>query len=99
MVKVVNLRNDKYDVYIGRGGPFGNPFVIGKDGDRAEVIRKFRLYFAERLKEKEFRNAILALQNKVLGCYCAPLACHGDVIAEFIDKYISNKHFTGEHNV
>lgn len=40
--KVVNLRKEKYDVNIGRGSKWGNKFVIGRDGDRGEVIRKYR---------------------------------------------------------
>jgi hypothetical protein len=44
-IQVVNKRIDAFDVYIGRGSVWGNPFVIGKDGDRAEVIRKYEDYF------------------------------------------------------
>ncbi len=83
---VVNLKMGSYDAYIGRGSPFGNPFKIGKDGDRDEVIRKFRLYFKERLKDSTFKSMILALRGKRLGCYCAPLACHGDVIVAYLNK-------------
>lgn len=98
MTTVVNLRKSKYDVYIGRGSSFGNPFVIGKDGDRSEVIRKYRIYFADQLKDEKFRELVVTLHNKVLACYCAPLACHGDVIVEFLDKYIKNRH-TGDKHV
>ena len=38
---VVNLRKERFDVYIGRGSKWGNPFRIGADGDRVEVIRKY----------------------------------------------------------
>lgn len=41
ITKVVNLYKEPYDVYIGRGSPWGNPFVIGKDGDRKECIDKY----------------------------------------------------------
>jgi hypothetical protein len=83
---VVNLKIESYDAYIGRGSPFGNPFKIGKDGDREEVIRKFKHYFVERLKDQVFKKKLLELRGKRLGCYCAPLACHGDVIAGFLNK-------------
>jgi hypothetical protein len=68
-------------VYIGRGSPWGNPFVIGKDGDRAEVIAKFRVW-AEQAIGKEW---LAPLIGKDLICYCAPQACHGDVLIEMIE--------------
>jgi hypothetical protein len=42
---VVNLKREAYDVYIGRGSKWGNPFVIGPDGDRMEVLAKYREHF------------------------------------------------------
>jgi hypothetical protein len=69
-------------VYIGRPGPWGNPFVIGKDGDRAEVIRKYREWLMQRpaLIERARRE----LAGKDLVCWCAPQACHGHVLVEII---------------
>ena len=81
--KVVNLRKEKYDVYIGRGSKWGNKFVIGKDGDRAEVIKKYREWI---LDNKELLNSLHELKGKVLGCFCKPLACHGDVLAELVNE-------------
>jgi hypothetical protein len=70
-------------VYIGRGSSWGNPFKIGIDGTRAEVISKFRLYAIQRLlKEKDW---LVPLSGKDLVCYCAPKPCHGDVIIELIN--------------
>lgn len=66
-------------VYIGRPGPWGNPFVIGKDGDRAMVIRKY-LAFLRRSPDLQERARVL-LKGKVLLCYCKPAACHGDFLA------------------
>lgn len=68
------------DVYIGRPGPWGNPFEIGIHGDRAAVIARYRAWLAaqphlQRLARRE-------LHGKTLGCWCAPEACHGDVLAE-----------------
>jgi len=60
-------------VYIGRGSPYGNPFVIGKDGDREEVIKKFEDNVLPHLDVSELRG-------KDLVCFCAPKACHGDSI-------------------
>jgi len=39
--KVVNKYKNRFDVYIGRGSSFGNPFEIGIHGDRNEVIKKY----------------------------------------------------------
>lgn len=85
--RIVNLRKEKYDVYIGRPSIFGNPYRIEVDGTREEVIEKFRLYFVDRItNDPPFRNAVLKLKGKRLGCYCKPAVCHGDVIAEWLDN-------------
>jgi hypothetical protein len=80
--RVVNLRTEPYDVYIGRPSRWGNPFVIGRDGSRADVIAKFRTYARG---SAVIQNHIQELQGKRLGCYCAPLPCHGDVLREMAD--------------
>ena len=81
--KVVNLRKEKYDVYIGRGSKWGNRFVIGKDGDRDEVIRRYREWI---LNYKELLSSLHELKGKVLGCFCKPKACHGDVLVELVNE-------------
>jgi hypothetical protein len=65
-------------VYIGRPSKFGNPFVIGKDGNRAQVIEKYRAYLNSR--PDLVRAAVAELRGKDLLCYCAPAPCHGDVL-------------------
>ena len=77
---VVHVKRAPYDVYVGRPSPFGNPFVIGRDGDRAAVIQKYRAWLLAQpaLVERVRRE----LAGKVLGCWCAPLPCHGDVLAD-----------------
>ncbi len=80
-------RKQPFDVYMGRGGPFGNPFVIGPDGDRAEVIRKFRVHFYERLKiDPAWKKLVEGLRGKRLACHCAPLPCHVDVYIEYLES-------------
>ena len=86
---ILNIKKTKeYDAYIGRRGYgywdtdvyFGNPFEIGKNGTREDVIQKFRDYFNDRIvKDIEFKRRVLELNGKRLGCFCKPLACHGDV--------------------
>jgi hypothetical protein len=82
-MKVVNLRKEPYDVYIGRGSKYGNPFVIGRDGTREQVIDAYENWI---LKQPELlSNLRYELKGKVLGCYCKPAACHGDVLIEIVE--------------
>lgn len=81
---VVNLKNnDEYDVFIGRPSKWENPYRIGKDGNRKEVIEKYEFYLKA---NKELMEDIMLLDGKVLGCYCKPLPCHGDVIVKIIEQ-------------
>ena len=76
---VVNIKNNpSVDyVYIGRPSKWGNPFVIGRDGNRDEVVRKYLDYI---LENQNLLNDLHELKGKNLGCYCAPELCHGDVL-------------------
>ena len=80
---VVNKHWQGYDVYIGRGSPFGNPFVIGRDGDRDEVVEKYRGWV---VNQSQIMRRLPDLRGKRLGCFCAPKRCHGDVLAELADS-------------
>jgi hypothetical protein len=98
--KVVNKRKSRYDVYIGRGSIFGNPYSH-KSGtlakfivkNREEAILKYKEYFYNRLEtDDDFLLKVGALKGKILGCYCRPtngfrgkLLCHGQIIAGFLD--------------
>lgn len=83
---VVNRRKAAFDVYIGRGSMWGNPFRIGPDGDRANVIALYREWLWEQLCSGRItRQQLLALDGKRLGCYCAPLPCHGDVLVKAVE--------------
>jgi hypothetical protein len=89
-MKVLNKRDVSASagIYIGRGSGWGNPFVIGVDGDRAEVIEKYRewaMYQVLAIKELDNGDWLRALRGKDLICYCAPQACHGDVLLEMIE--------------
>ena len=71
-------------------GYFGNPFVIGIDGQRGETISKYRAYIRERLAgDAEFKQAVRGLAGKTLVCFCKPRACHGDVLAEWADALVA----------
>jgi hypothetical protein len=91
---VVHCKREKFDVYIGRpnsdfpeGSPFCNPFVIGKDGTRSEVIEKYEIYLREALSELPgLDEELLKLDGKILGCWCYPKKCHGEVIIKLIKE-------------
>lgn len=89
--------DDDNNIYIGRAGvvfvdgkrfppvssPFANPFKIGKDGTRAEVIDKYR----QHLFQCPHLLALLpTLRGKCLGCWCKPEQCHGDVLRQLLDE-------------
>ena len=75
-------------VYIGRPSKWGNPHVIGKDGDREAVIAAYKRFFhsnapaAMQLR----KEALTELKDKVLICFCKPAACHGDVLADYVNS-------------
>jgi hypothetical protein len=82
MAKVLNKKRDGVPdsaVYIGRPSKWGNPFVIGRDGTRAEVVAKYRAYL---LGNPGLMAALPEIAGKDLVCWCAPQACHGDVLLE-----------------
>ncbi len=81
-MSVVHCKRDRYDVYIGRPGPWGNPFQIGADGSRDEVILKFREWIMAPEQASLRERARRELTGQVLGCWCSPQSCHGDVLAK-----------------
>lgn len=78
--------NSQYE-YIGRGGYWGNPYSMFEDGDREEVIRKFSYDFEFDKFPNKVKNEVYKLAGKRLGCFCKPQACHGDVLAEFLNSW------------
>lgn len=106
MIKVVNLHNSRYTVYIGRPSPWGNPWT-SKTSTKAEFFTKTSKEAVENyekwLKGEKFMdifqekrqwilNHLTELDNQVLGCFCKPNICHGDVLKKLVDeKYKSMK--------
>ncbi len=80
---VVNRRYELFDVDISRTSKWGNPFLIGIDGTREEVITKYAAYLAAR---PDLLADLPSLRGKRLGCWCAPEPCHGDVIAHLVNR-------------
>ena len=80
---VVHCEKDRFDLYIGRPSKWGNPFIIGKDGTRKEVIDKYRVWI---LGQPDLMESLPELKGKILGCWCKPNSCHGDVLADLANK-------------
>lgn len=91
---VVHCKREKYDVYIGRPSKWGNPYTHKQDGktlakfivgSRAEAVEAYREYIVNG-EGKHLLNDLHELKGKVLGCWCKPLSCHGDILAELVSK-------------
>lgn len=86
MPKVLNKRRDglpKDAVYIGRPSYWGNPFTIGVDGNRAQVIEKYR---AQLMRSPAMLDRVTELRGKDLVCWCAPRPCHGDILLQLANS-------------
>ena len=96
---IVNKHHGKSGEYIGRGSPLGNPFVIGKDGLREQVIAKYRVWLNEQIMRKNpvvldelnrLGNKAIDEKGLALQCFCYPKPCHGEVIKEKLVKAMYN---------
>jgi len=96
-VNVINLHDKRWKnpggitVRIDRKTIFGNPFVIGQDGTRDDVVRKYRQHmydeYAENPEYQRKMNSLAVLvkcRTVHLACWCVPEACHGDEIVKFV---------------
>lgn len=100
-IKIMNLIDHKpskpYDFLINRQSPIGNTFHMASEKDRKRVIKYFKRYFKDLLKnpKKEANKPVIAYLNKIesklkkhgqvrLFCHCAPMPCHGDVIKKHL---------------
>jgi hypothetical protein len=101
--RIVHCARDPYDVYIGRGREclYGNPWEIGPDGTREEVIERYETWlrhgdtFGHPMATEARRRAILdslwQLRGKSLGCWCAPERCHGEVLVTLLAEQDQEK--------
>lgn len=80
---VVHYKKKPFDVYIGRPSVWGNPFEIGKDGSRIEVIEKYYKYITE---NPGLLERLSELKGKILGCWCREAICHGDVLVYLLNN-------------
>lgn len=98
---IVNIKSGaKYDIYGGRPGPLGNPYVIGDFafvGGAARLIRTrdeacdlYEKDFARRiLVDNDLRRVVLSCYSQVLGCHCVPKRCHLQTIVNWLEKNVA----------
>ncbi len=89
MCKVLNARRvGKHStgncIYVGRPSKWGNPFVIGRDGTRDEVIAKYRAWIVQ---QPTLLAVLHELRGKDLVCWCAPERCHADVLIDLVARF------------
>jgi len=87
---VVHCKRERFDIYIGRPSRWGNPFtwkpgtlaefVVPKD----EVLARYEAWL--RAQPELVAKVRAELRGKVLGCWCAPGPCHGDVLARVANE-------------
>lgn len=100
--RVVHCKREKYDVYIGRPSKWGNPFHVdpmvmrGPNGEaaRRKVIAAFEQWVQ---KQPRLMASLHELRGKTLGCYCAPKACHGDVLLRLVQEDEEYENLEREH--
>lgn len=113
MITRVHCRRKKYTLYIGRPNKnspdwgFGNPWVIGRHGNRDQVIEKYKKWLTDgeadgnRDATPERREWILAnlhlLEGQILGCFCnEDENCHGDVLIELYNSKKEDEYWDRE---
>lgn len=110
MIQVINGKRNGFigqnKIYIGRtnqtyqlhGSSLQNPFRIGRDGNRSQVVKKYRNWLHEQIMQglsgkpnsafnelKRIAALVKAGKSIQLTCWCKPELCHGDVIKQYIE--------------
>lgn len=89
MIKIVQCQKEEYDYYCGRPSVYGNPYIIGPDGNRNQVIEKYRTYFLDKIKrDKDFEKEVLKLKDSIISCWCdyPKEDCHCRIIKEYLEN-------------
>lgn len=97
--QIVHCKIEPYDIYIGRGSIWGNPFSH-KEGTKANHIVSTReeavdKYYDYLISNYKLISQIHTLENKVLGCWCKTpknrdIGCHGDILI-YVQKFLKDK--------
>lgn len=78
---------EKKERFPKESSKFCNPFKVGKDGTREEVIEKYEKYIKEKIiVNNELKEELIKMKNKNLGCWCYPEKCHGDILINIINN-------------
>ncbi len=80
---VVKKGEAAYDVFVGRPSCWGNPFILGVHGTRGEVIEKYEEWIRT---QPQLMAKLPELKGKTLACFCAPRACHAEVLIRLIEE-------------
>lgn len=93
---VVHCKREPYDVYIGRPSKWGNPFShLEESAARYRVVTRddaVQAYYEWIVGERlDLLDQLDELRDKILGCWCHPQACHGDILAKLADGYFDAK--------
>ncbi len=81
--QVVHCKRAPYDVYIGRPGKWGNPIPLRHESERLKVVREYHDWIRT---QPQLLAEVKTLKGKVLGCWCAPRLCHGNVLAMLAEE-------------
>lgn len=108
MIYVVNKHHRPYEVpdeapvfNVMRPTIFGNPYIIGRDGVRTQVVHKYRRWLWSNISQSTLAQrahlqaldqlvAIARTGDLVLECCCAPRLCHADIIKAAIEWRLKN---------
>ena len=99
-LSVVNKKLTNGGLYVGRPSPLGNPYKLGRDGDRPTVIQKYRRWLWSKIQRRDsaviielerLKALVIAGEQVELMCWCAPQPCHADVIKNCINWMIQTQ--------
>jgi hypothetical protein len=96
-IRIVNLKHSLLKlptIRVDGQSWLGNPFVIGTDGNRTEVIELYKQWFDDKmLNDKEFKERFYQLAKKYhqyeiiqLACWCYPKMCHASIIKQALEE-------------
>jgi hypothetical protein len=73
-------------ITVARPSRWGNPFVIGRDGNQAECVAQYRRW-VKLPRQRALRDAArAALVGKNLACWCAAgTPCHADILLALVN--------------
>ena len=83
---VVHCKKEHYDIYIGRPGKWGNPFILKNENDREKILVQYFEWINKPEQTQLRTDAKEELKGKILGCWCSPKSCHGNILIDIINE-------------